>query len=293
MACRQHHELARAIEKDRIRRDQERIDAHSGEPRKRCIDLADGAGIQNIDLLPYAAGGDLNVTHLHFGIGRVRVHQNSDRRGVGPQLAHQPQPLRFKVENKRAYTRDVAARPIEAGDEPAPDRVAADEEDDRYAHGRRLGRQRRYLAAWCNNDRHLSTHEIGGERRQSIVLSVSPAIVQGDVSTLEESGIIQASPDHRKERRINGGRTGAEEPNHRHRCLLRSRTKRPRSRRTAKQRYELTSPHSITSSARASSVGGTSKPSALAVLRLMTNSYFVGTCTGRSAGFAPLRMRSM
>src|ERR1700741_2309082 len=51
-------------------------------------------------------------------------------------------------------------------------------------------------------------------------------------------------------------------------------------------------PHSITSSARASSVGGTVRPSALAVLRLMISSYFVGCCTGRLDGFSPLRMRS-
>ena len=50
--------------------------------------------------------------------------------------------------------------------------------------------------------------------------------------------------------------------------------------------------HSITWSARASSIGGTSMPSAFAVFRLMTNSYLVGACTGRSAGFSPLRMRS-
>src|SRR5262245_31331707 len=49
--------------------------------------------------------------------------------------------------------------------------------------------------------------------------------------------------------------------------------------------------YSITSSARASSAGGTSSPSVLAVLRLITNSYLVGACTGRSAGFSPLRMR--
>ena len=30
----------------------------------------------------------------------------------------------------------------------------------------------------------------------------------------------------------------------------------------------------------------------LAVVRLITNSYFVGACTGRSAGFSPFRMRS-
>ena len=44
--------------------------------------------------------------------------------------------------------------------------------------------------------------------------------------------------------------------------------------------------YSITSSARASSVGGTSRPSALAVLRLITRSYLVGACAGRSAGYA-------
>ena len=47
-------------------------------------------------------------------------------------------------------------------------------------------------------------------------------------------------------------------------------------RRAAKQRDELAPSHSITSSARASSVGGTSRPSALAVLRLITSSYLVG-----------------
>src|SRR3984893_16299286 len=50
--------------------------------------------------------------------------------------------------------------------------------------------------------------------------------------------------------------------------------------------------YSMTSSARASNEGGTVRPSALAVLRLITSSNFVGACTGRSAGVSPLRMRS-
>src|SRR5262245_23022950 len=45
--------------------------------------------------------------------------------------------------------------------------------------------------------------------------------------------------------------------------------------RAAEKRYELATPHSITSSARASSVGGMSRPSALAVVRSMTRSNFV------------------
>src|SRR5215510_2680332 len=62
--------------------------------------------------------------------------------------------------------------------------------------------------------------------------------------------------------------------------LLRARRERPRSRRAAEQRDELAAldlrAHSITSSARASSVGGTAKPSAWAVIRLITRSNLVG-----------------
>src|SRR5262245_15509047 len=50
--------------------------------------------------------------------------------------------------------------------------------------------------------------------------------------------------------------------------------------------------YSITSSARASSVAGTVMPSALAVFILMTSWKRVGCSTGKSAGWAPLRILS-
>jgi hypothetical protein len=46
--------------------------------------------------------------------------------------------------------------------------------------------------------------------------------------------------------------------------------------------------YSITASARASSVGGRSRPSAFAALRLIISSNLVGCNTGKSAGSAPL-----
>ena len=46
--------------------------------------------------------------------------------------------------------------------------------------------------------------------------------------------------------------------------------------------------YSITSSARASNVGGTVRPSIFAVVRLTTNSNCVGCTTGKSIGLAPL-----
>jgi hypothetical protein len=48
--------------------------------------------------------------------------------------------------------------------------------------------------------------------------------------------------------------------------------------------------YSITSSARASNVGGGTMPSSRAVLRLRVNSNRTGCSTGKSDGFAPLRI---
>src|SRR5438128_206150 len=92
-------------------------------------------------------------------------------------------------------------------------------------------------------------------------------------------------------RRVIEGRTDKAEPNEPTQ-LLRTRRDWPPRHRAAEQRDECAAVHSITSSARASSVSGIWRPSVFAVLRLITSSYFVGACTGRSAGFSPLRMRS-
>src|SRR5262249_56072755 len=73
---------------------------------------------------------------------------------------------------------------------------------------------------------------------------------------------------------------------------LRARPERPRRSRAAEERDELAPLHSITSSARASSIGEISRPRALAVFRLRTNSNLVGCSTGRSPGFAPRRILS-
>ena len=51
--------------------------------------------------------------------------------------------------------------------------------------------------------------------------------------------------------------------------------------------------YSITSLALACSVSGTVSPSPLAVFLLITSTNLLGNWTGRSAGLAPLKMRSM
>ena len=63
-------------------------------------------------------------------------------------------------------------------------------------------------------------------------------------------------------------------------------------RHVADKRDELASSHSITLSARARTLSGMITPSALAVLRLISSSNFVGCSTGMSAGLAPLSILS-
>src|SRR5262245_1901367 len=73
-------------------------------------------------------------------------------------------------------------------------------------------------------------------------------------------------------------------------ALLRTRRERPDGRRAGDERDELASLHSITSSARVSSVAGTASPIALAVLRLISSSNLVGNSIGRSPAFAPFNI---
>src|SRR5262249_7737065 len=121
------------------------------------------------------------------------------------------------------------------------------------------------------------------------------AVFDGDAAPLDESRAVQALQEPGNDEAQIILRQAAQKSNHRHRRLLRARRERPCG-RAAEKRHELAAfhlrAHSITSSALTSRVDGTSRPSALAVLRLMISSYFVGACTGRSAGFSPRRMRS-
>src|SRR5262249_45107656 len=85
-------------------------------------------------------------------------------------------------------------------------------------------------------------------------------------------------------------RARAQEPN-RLRRLLRARHERPRS-GAAEQRDERAPSHSINSSASDKNDEEIVSPSALAVVRLMKNSNFVGCSTGILPGFMPRRILS-
>src|SRR4029453_5886458 len=96
----------------------------------------------------------------------------------------------------------------------------------------------------------------------SIELIFGPAVLDRHVLTLDITGVLEALAKRAQTARVNVRRSGVKEADHRHHRLRRPPWGRPRGRRAAEQRDELSPLHSITSSARASTVGGTSRPRA-------------------------------
>src|SRR5262249_55376963 len=119
-----------------------------------------------------------------------------------------------------------------------------------------------------------------GARKAKVFHQVNQALAQSKIQRRPVDRFYARHFDLRQDRCRSFGRP------HRRR-LLRLCCKRPCRSHASEQADELAPLHSITSSARASSVGGISRPRALAVVRLMTRSNLVGCSTGMSAGFTP------
>jgi len=200
------------------------------------------------------------------------------------------QPLGVHLLAEKIDAGRVAARPCETCDKTTFDRVITDTEYDRDRRRRGFGRVRSPRAAGRDDHGHTTADEVSHQRRQTIILALQPVVLNGYVLTLDVA--VFTKPRAERAHTVSGGvgRPGVEERNHRNCRLLRPRGEWPR-RSAPKPRDELSAlDHSITSSAVARSVSGTSMPSVLAVCRLMTKSNLVDCITGRSAGLAPLRM---
>src|SRR5262249_17763997 len=164
-------------------------------------------------------------------------------------------------------------------------------EHDGDCRGQRFGGESRSVTSGRYDNSHLALDQISRQFRQSVVLALSRTVLNRDVLPLRITSFLQALTECTHQVHGAFNRRAPEEPNHRPRRLLRARRERPCGSHAAEQRDELAAIHSITSSERACRVGGTSKPGALAVLRLIPSSKVVGCTTGRSPGLAPPRMR--
>jgi hypothetical protein len=226
-----------------------------------------------------------------FGMDRPAVYRVAQGRR-GDRAVHSPPPsqrsqpkcprLRYRPERVSSLTRDERryewSRPRCAGKVPC-------------------GKSRPVVS----RARCLSRREVGRKRRgkdhtwieaHQVVCHIGEPKLEADVAALDISELPHplSKACQIALQRLSG--SGAQNADNRHDPLLCVPYHRPSHCRTANERDEFAPPHhSITSSARASNVGGTSRPSTLAVFILITRFYLFGASTGRSAGFS-LRMRS-
>src|SRR5262249_1354323 len=121
-----------------------------------------------------------------------------------------------------------------------------------------------------------------GARKAKVLHQVNQALAQSKIRRRPVDRFYARHFDLRQDRCRSFGRP------HRRR-LLRLCCKRPCRSHASEQADELAPLHSITLSARRSSVEGTARPMAAAVLRLTTSSKIAGCSTGRSAGEVPRR----
>ena len=223
-------------------------------------------------------------------IGVVRIGQHADQRHLRQELAHQFETLRLERADPEIDAGGIAARPVDRSDEAHLDRIDTDHEYNRDIL-RRLPCFECANVVATEDDGDTLLHQLDHKFGQALI-AFRPAGIERDVLAFDEAGFLQAAAESVVER-LRCADNGAKKSDHGQRRLLSvGRSREPAKESAAGERHELPPHHSITSSARLTSVTGRSKPSALAVFRLMTRSYLFGACTGRSAGFSPFRMRS-
>ena len=107
--------------------DEEGVGPLAHKIREGRIDLAAGAGVEDLDLQPYGASSRFHVSQCGFGIGGTcRIDEHGHASGRGHQLTQQFQPLCRQLGIEKIDSCQVAARPGEARDKTKPDRVFGD-----------------------------------------------------------------------------------------------------------------------------------------------------------------------
>ncbi len=285
MARRRAHQQPALCREKRVVAEQQSADPLLLSGCERGFDLRHIAGGQHGQAQTQHFRRCFGALLVRCGVRVFRVDQEADQRGGGDQLVQELQFLgRQRVEQRR-NPGQIAAGKIETLHQVEGDRIDRQSEHDRYRRGRRLGGERRGETR-SDDQIYLAAHEISCEPGQPIVVAFAPAVGDRDIAALDEAGRRQTLPDRRDSAGFHGLGGAAEIADHRHRRLLRGRGQRCSEQRPAAE-DEVAAPHSITSSAAASSNCGTVRPSALAVFRLITSSNLVGCCTGDRPAWRP------
>ena len=193
MARRQVDQLDTPAVEEGVAADEEGVGPLAHKSCEGRIDLAAGAGVEDLDLQPHGASSRFHVSHRGLRIGSTAgLTSTATRAAAGTSSRSSSSRFAANSRIEKIDTCQVAARPGEAGDETKPDRVFADGEDDGDRRGCRLGRQRRIGTSGRGDHGDLSANQFGRQRRQSIDLILGPAVFDRHVLALDIAGVFEA-----------------------------------------------------------------------------------------------------
>src|SRR5262245_17342504 len=276
----------------RIRSDNEGSHIFPGKCLEGVLKIVQAARLHQDDRDADLTGSIPHNPALRRSSAILRIHEEADTGWRGYNGGEQLKLLRRRVIVGARQSSDVAPRTPQARDKALTNGVEHAGDDNRERASRLL---RRADSGRHRRDDHIDLlpHKLRCQVRQPLILSARVAGVHDEVRTLDIAKGTHPLPEPFVIVGVACGRAREEKSNPPHlACLLRARRDRPRRRSATEHRDELAAPHSMTSSARCWRSGGTSRPSARAVLRLITNSNLTGAWTGSSLGAAPRRMRS-
>ena len=165
MARRERRKLDASADEEGVGSNEECLGPVAHDGGEGHIDLAAGAGVDDLNLQSETECSFGYLSQRGLGIrriGRIDQHGNSNR--FGHQVVQEPQPLGHKFSEENIDAGHIASRPSKAGDQPQPDGVFADEEDNRVVVVAALAASAAALTSVAITA-HTSADEVGHERR--------------------------------------------------------------------------------------------------------------------------------
>jgi hypothetical protein len=166
-----------------------------------------------------------------------RIDKQSNGACLGDYFMQQFESLRRDFRIQGRYAGNIAAGPVEAGNETGRHRVYPGVEDNRNGRGRRLGCKRRgYVGDSDYGD--LSLNQVRSQQRKSVMVVFPPPVFNRYIPAFDKPGLVQALMKRGHDLPGVTGRFAVKESNDRDPRLLRARRERPR-RCAAEKREEI------------------------------------------------------
>src|SRR5262249_478752 len=148
----------------RIGTDHECVGTLLHKTRKGRVDLTIGTGAVDLDLSPNRRSRRLHVFNQSFGANSIFwIDEHRDARRPRQKLVQEAKPLRPEFRSQADDAGDIAARPIESGDETSLDWITASAQNDWNWGGGGFGREGRCRADRGNDDSHSAADQVGGQ----------------------------------------------------------------------------------------------------------------------------------